>query len=334
LSVAFAVVAVSSPGALASGGKITEFSKGLGAHGRPDGIAKGPDGNMWFVDGGSAAIGRITPAGKITEFHSGVGTPGTTVGQIAAGPDGNMWFTAGLCSNNRDPGGPPCVIGRITPGGKIAVFSVGAGGPFQCIPTGIAKGPDGNMWFTLARCDHGVGRITPDGTITYYGSGAEAFLMTTGAGGSLWFLGSGIATAGFDQVTTSGQIISVSQTRVGFGAVDALAAGPGGNMWFTVDKYPAHFAIGRITPSGTITQFSQGFTARDTLAGIAKGPDGNMWFTDQESKPAIGQVTSGGKITKSRLKAGSRPYYIAAGAHGVMWFTDGGRHPAIGRIAG
>jgi streptogramin lyase len=37
----------------------------------PTEIAPGPDGNLWFIDGGATkAIGRITPTRTITEFSA------------------------------------------------------------------------------------------------------------------------------------------------------------------------------------------------------------------------------------------------------------------------
>ena len=39
---------------------------------RPDGIAAGPDGNLWFTEDDGDRIGRITPAGVVTEFSAGI----------------------------------------------------------------------------------------------------------------------------------------------------------------------------------------------------------------------------------------------------------------------
>lgn len=56
----------------------------------PQAIAAGPDGNMWFTNGGNNSIGRITPAGVVSNFTGpGISNPQS----IAAGPDGGMWFT-------------------------------------------------------------------------------------------------------------------------------------------------------------------------------------------------------------------------------------------------
>jgi streptogramin lyase len=47
-------------------GTITEFA--LSSTSSPFRIAAGPDGNLWFTDQGTRAIGRITTSGTITEF--------------------------------------------------------------------------------------------------------------------------------------------------------------------------------------------------------------------------------------------------------------------------
>jgi streptogramin lyase len=79
-------------------------------HEQAVGIASGPDGNLWIVNG--SRILRITKAGAVTEFPSGL--PGLPYGDgaeaITAGPDGNLWFTGRTA------------IGRITIGGSVTIF--------------------------------------------------------------------------------------------------------------------------------------------------------------------------------------------------------------------
>ena len=103
----------------------------------PQGIALGPDHNMWFTMPQDHRIGRITPDGKIATFAmpdqgDGTGSPSN----IALGPDGAMWFTEFNQSR----------IGRITTAGTIAEFYDGISDGSS--PDGIALGPDGNLWFT------------------------------------------------------------------------------------------------------------------------------------------------------------------------------------------
>ena len=95
-----------------------------------NGIALGPDGNVWFTRSDSA-VGRITPAG----VASRLALP-TNVSEIATGPDGNLWVTSF--------GSTAGMIGRITPLGVITTFMIPSGN----VPNHIAAGPDGNLWFT------------------------------------------------------------------------------------------------------------------------------------------------------------------------------------------
>lgn len=108
----------------------------------------GPDGNLWFFEGPSLAIGRLTPTGQLTEFplngHPGpsgllpseVGNPNTFV----VGADGNLWFTER----------PWPVIGRITSDGSITEYWPSTtGGRTISVLGQIAASPDGSIWYTM-----------------------------------------------------------------------------------------------------------------------------------------------------------------------------------------
>ncbi len=95
----------------------------------------GPDGNLWFTDGGNGYIGRITLNGNITRFPTN-----SWPVEITVGPDNNLWFTNGS-------GGS---IGRITPDGSITF-------PAPNVQSlGITVGPDGSLWFTGGTPNHGI----------------------------------------------------------------------------------------------------------------------------------------------------------------------------------
>src|ERR1700691_3444743 len=48
-------------------GQVTEFAIPTG-NSVPEGIAAGPDGNLWFTEGEWSKVARITPSGQVTEF--------------------------------------------------------------------------------------------------------------------------------------------------------------------------------------------------------------------------------------------------------------------------
>lgn len=142
--------------------------------GGAEGIALGPEKDLWFTENSANEIGRISPSGTIKEFP--VPTGESFVRGIAAGPEGNLWFT----EQGADK------IGRITPAGAITEFPIPTP---ESQPVDIAAGPDGNLWFTETVADR-IGRITPAGVISEFRLPAAAALpwgITAGPNGNLWF---------------------------------------------------------------------------------------------------------------------------------------------------
>src|SRR5262249_55924297 len=139
---------------------------------RPEGITRGPDGNLWFTESIADRIGRITPAGVVTQFSLPFLSQPS---EITAGPDGNLRVT--------EPG--TSRIGRITPAGVITEFSAGITPGSN--PFGIAVGPDGNIWFaeasTVGTPTSQIGRLnlaqSPDETTTLRTSAATVVVGQT-----------------------------------------------------------------------------------------------------------------------------------------------------------
>src|SRR5204862_2138 len=69
----------------------------------PYGMGVGPDGNLWFTDGPSNQVGRITLQGQVTVYD--VPTPNAVLGVPTAGPNNTPRFS--------EPS--PNQIGQISP---------------------------------------------------------------------------------------------------------------------------------------------------------------------------------------------------------------------------
>ncbi|MGI8902300.1 MAG: virginiamycin B lyase family protein, partial [Solirubrobacteraceae bacterium] len=67
-------------------------------------------------------------------------------------------------------------VARITLAGMVMTF------PTPDSLSAITEGPDGNLWFTG---DNGIGRITPQGSITRFH--AYGGRITNARDGNLWF---------------------------------------------------------------------------------------------------------------------------------------------------
>jgi virginiamycin B lyase len=175
-------------------------------HANPEGIAIGPDGNVWFTEYLGNAIGRIIPSGEITEFplappESGAVSNPIGIRGIAAGPDGNLWFTEERRAE----------IGRIAPDGHITEFALQFPNAQPASPVtqpfAITAGPDGYMWFTDLAVN-AIGRITTSGQVAEFalpaGVGIPAHQIgsslplgiTAGPDGNIWFGESNRAAVG------------------------------------------------------------------------------------------------------------------------------------------
>ncbi|HZU36462.1 MAG TPA: hypothetical protein VFA18_11165, partial [Gemmataceae bacterium] len=155
----------------------------------PEGIAVGPDGNLWFTETAASQIGMSTPAGSMMEFPLPTGSQPVS---IVTGPDGNLWFTEE--GTNK--------IGRMTTVGVLTEFAVATA---ASEPFGIAVGSDGNLWFTEL-AGNKIGRITTAGVFKEFalpaGSAPEG--ITAGPDKKLWFTESG--TNDVAKITTTGTI--------------------------------------------------------------------------------------------------------------------------------
>jgi streptogramin lyase len=319
IAACFAAVAIATDLAAAQAtGTITEFSIPT-PESHPEGIAAGPDGNIWFTEPSTDKIGKIAPTGSISEYPVAAGS---LPAFITAGPDGNLWFT----EENAN------MIGKITPSGDVTEYPLppGAGSP-----AGIALGSDGNVWFT-EQLTNMIGKITPAGDITEYslppgtccGVGSNyPDLITAGPDGNLWFtelFGNKIG-----KITTSGSISEYPLPAANSNPV-GITTGSDGNLWFTE---PGINAIGKITTSGSISEYSIPTPGSQT-AFITAGPDGNLWFTEIFGNN-IGQITPAGAITEVPLPtAGAGPTGITAGPAGsnTVWFAEQNTN-SIGRLS-
>lgn len=243
-------------------------------------------------------------------------------GGITTGPDGNLWLTSPCGSGSQAFDCNGSAILRVTPSGQTTQFPISSTGD----PEGIAVGPDGNLWFGLARVNAAgsIASITPSGTITEYPlhNFDEATSITAGPDGALWFTESVANRIG--RITTSGQATFFPLSSNDFDP-SGITAGPDGNLWYTVATNGGGANIGRITPGGVITEYSipNSQTAIASFGNrtleIAKGADGKLWFTDGN---AIGSTTTDGQITAYPLPdSTNQSLSITTGPDGDAWFT-------------
>ncbi|HMQ24729.1 MAG TPA: hypothetical protein PKA98_01975, partial [Acidimicrobiales bacterium] len=307
----------------------TTFTDPAGMIYGPNGIAAGPDGNIWFTSRTNHRIGRITPQGQITTWgHPDISLPH----EIVAGPDGNMWFTSS--GNSR--------IGRITPQGDITMFA--PSGPNQWSqPWGITVGPDSNLWFTT-RGIRTLVRLTTNGDMTVFPVPSLAVfqgvatpnLITGGPDAALWVNGDGNALL---RMTTVGDFSG----RLASSPKD-LEFDPSGRLWMPSSDLNGRVKVERLTPPlpGTLSTFEDA-DVHAAAHRIILGPDQRMWFTVPSLREfwrmdLNGQVVSRfeapAQMVPSGAIGGGGIRNLTVGPDGNIWFvaTNSTNVNLIGRL--
>jgi streptogramin lyase len=206
------------------------------------------------------------------------------------------------------------------------------------VPTGLAAGPDGSVWY--AANAGGIGRVDPAGKVTEYAVGANSKdllgipdAMAAAQDGSLWFTDLSTSTprvGRVDPATGRSTLYELPVTgTVSFrnAQVTGIAPGPDGAMWFTGRSSGA---IGRIDASGTVTAYATGLVPVE----LTTGPDQAIWFTANGGTigrldPATGQVAS--YPTPNGRNGTPAMGGIVTGPDGDLWFTEPGAGK-VGRI--
>jgi streptogramin lyase len=300
-------------------GEVSEFATGITASSAPSQITVGPEGDLWFTEestySGSRVV-RMTPTGEVTEHEV---LEYSEPRGIALGPEGDLW----LAEVNNPECHAECFskVGRIDPmTDSVAEFSAGITAGSQ--PWDIAKGPDGNLWFSERTGPVGyagqMARINPTThEVTQFSAGitgdAEPDGVTAGPDGNVWFTEQSGNRIG--RITPSGTITEFPIPTAESQPV-AIVTGSDGNLWFAEQDSTK---IGRITPTGTITEFPLPSPDGEPRA-IALGPDGNIWFAMDNGD--IGRITPTGLVTTCTTGISGDIEGLTAGPDESMWFAE------------
>lgn len=181
----------------------------------------------------------------------------------------------------------------------------------------IVPGPDGALWASQTDDPGRIARITTGGEVTYAAvGGIGGFPVDRGPAGitrhadALWFTLTSTPET-FARLVPGG---ATSAFSLSYGRPTALASGPDGALWMTVDGGNAADAIARYSPAESYFPLGIDVDPRAIVA----GPDGALWFVEDGR---IGRVTTGG--TLSYRSVGVTPTALAAGADGTLWYAQG-----------
>ena len=223
---------------LSPSGRVHHYRRGLPRRSELSTLARGPDGNIWFVDHGARAIGRMTGSGRVHEYVRGVPRR-ADIAAIAADRR-YLWVTDGSGA-----------VLRVSTRGRIRRFTRDLGA--KADPFDITRGPDGAMWLTEFAAQR-IARITQAGRITTYPVHDDPAGITSGPDGALWFTtasaSSSDTAAGVGRITTQGAVNQFYAHMTCSGRSRTIATGPDAKLWFIEPDGPV--AIGRLSPQQLI----------------------------------------------------------------------------------
>jgi streptogramin lyase/type II secretory pathway pseudopilin PulG len=317
----------------------------------PQSITDGPDGSMWFSDGGgyeegihdrfsdsdstvsNGIITRLMPGSSpaFTEFPDTQwqGTPGEPPCSSSALSSLTAIFyrSGGGC-------GLPSLALLSGSTGELEPSQSGTGG-FGSLgmaeEPGGALGPGQTLWAPESpRYPNGpyyVDELSTEGALlasyTLPADATDPQDISYGSDGDFWVLAQG--PHGKDvvlQLGTDGSWLGEYYTDVNTNPLSSqypssIVEGPDGDIWWTNGGLGL---LSSVSPStGAVTSYNVGGGAMSLIS----GQDGALWFVYGGGGSALGRLTTDGILTKYPVAATtSAPHSLAEGSDGGLYFTQ------------
>ena len=263
--------------ALSDGTLIANYAE-PGGYTSPLFVAVGGQGDVWFTQPSSDALGEFDPQAQ--SWKQWQLKPGSTPFDLAFDKQGNLWFTE-FGAN---------AIGFFDPR-TYTVVETPIPTPASS-PYGITVDAHGTVWFTEnATGVDRIGSFTPSTTgtikISEHAVGAlRPHLITTDRAGNVWYSGGFNGNIGeFTPGSGTGQSFVVDQGTCSAATtctgthISGIAADSKGNVWFT-DSLSQR--VGYLVPSTrqVVTQTLQNSNAHPYDGLIIDSSD-RVWFTEE-----------------------------------------------------
>jgi streptogramin lyase len=259
-------------GVVTTSGALTTFAVPSGDVSYLNGITKGPDGNVWFVE--QKHVAMITPSGAITEYTFSSGDTTNSQGAITAGSDGNLWVT--------EPGNN--LLTQVNPStGAMTSTNIG------CQGYSVVSAADKNLW---VNCSFELARVTTGGAVTTFPTGftinPQPSSLAVGPDGNPWFAVTSDNVIG--EFNTSTDQLTIDYPPTAFNSDYALTAGPDGNVWALDSGGEIDVYIIKII---SVTPKNLTFTHGGLMQAITVKENGATSWTAKSSKPSVATVAQG-----------------------------------------
>ena len=229
----------------------------------PEGIAMGPNSQMWFTEWAQPDIGEVGAKGHFRFFNvKQFDEQASHSVAMVRGPDKRMWFTTGSLG-----------LAAHKVGGATFFYSTGVDSED---PSGIVVGPDKELWFITANGPD-IGKMTTKGKAVAYNVGAYGgYGLAVGSDGRIWFPDAGNRRIG--AIKPDGGGLKYYSNGL-IGQPFNIVAARDGNLYFTTATTGT---IGRITVKGAIKECAINAPQTFVGLGITIGPDKNVWLLDNQ----------------------------------------------------
>lgn len=215
----------------------------------------------------------MTAAGHYTTYVDPGVTGGGNPQQIVKGAGNNLWFV--------EAQDPPYVARIVPRNGQITHLPLKPG--WQSL--GIAAGADGALWIG-EHADNGhydqIARVTTRGTISYYpikGYRLNAYSLTTGSNGEIWFLAASNAVLSACEIATSGTISCRNESQISGSGLSTpfrqMALGADGAIW---EPQTGPTQLNRIAPDGSLIAYPVPSTYAPES--VVAGTSGKLWASN------------------------------------------------------
>jgi virginiamycin B lyase len=260
-------------GRISPGGAVSEYTvPRTGSVLGVGGLARGPEGNMWFTEPVANRIERVSPTGSPEGFA--LPTAGSRPSGIVGAPGGFLWVTM------EDTG----KVAKVDPSAQtVTEIALGPGAR----PAAIALGSDSALWAVETESAT-LGRVGLDGGSSSFplptdGAIFEGALnsdIVAGPDGHLWLSqedGPYVAMVVPTSTQPEYQRFEVPEKEEG---TTLISNGPRGDLWYATEGG----AIGSIATNGEEVG-DPGCPLKDCaeIAALAEGPEGELWFASGET---------------------------------------------------
>jgi sugar lactone lactonase YvrE len=328
----------------------TEGAATSARFGRPSGVARDGDGNVYVADTLNHTIRKITPAGVVSTFAGLAGELGQTNGN---GSNARFVFPAGVAA---DPMGnvyvaepSPSTIRKITPSGDVSTLAtlyfsnIPGGTPVAARPEGLAVDSSGTI-YVAGTGIHTIIKITPSGAASTFAGRVGSGGTTDGTGPNARFrspFGVAVDASGNVYVADTGnqrlrKITPAAVVSTLPGVVTrarGVAVDSAGNLFFPEWN---DAIIRKLTPTGQLTTLAGlaiewqsadgvGSAARFSFpSGIAIDAEGKLYVADTNNN-----TIRVGELPLVLTSAVSRKTHGSAGTFDVNLPLAGGGSPSV-----